>query len=61
MPLQLYKTFRLGPIRLTISPHGLGFSIGTRGLRIGRTPSGRPYIRLGRGTWRLENRVSSKK
>ncbi|SHK46041.1 DUF4236 domain-containing protein [Rhodothermus profundi] len=56
MPFQLYKTFCLGPIRLTISHRGLGISIGARGLRIGRTPGGRPYIRLGRGRWRLERR-----
>ncbi|WP_054684809.1 DUF4236 domain-containing protein [Rhodothermus marinus] len=57
MPLHLYRTFRLGPVRLTISHRGIGLSIGTRGLRIGRTPSGRPYIRLGRGRWRLEKRL----
>ena len=46
MGLRWRKSFSLGPFRWTLSRRGIGQSVGGRGLRIGRTPSGRSYISL---------------
>jgi Protein of unknown function (DUF4236) len=38
------KSFGRGPLRINLSKGGIGWSFGIPGLRIGRSPSGRPYV-----------------
>jgi uncharacterized protein YegL len=38
------KGFRMGPIRTTLSPSGVGWSLGGRWLRCGMSALGRPYV-----------------
>ena len=40
------KSYKAGPIRINISKSGIGYSIGTKGFRIGNGPRGR-YVRMG--------------
>ncbi len=40
------KSYKAGPIRINISKSGIGYSIGTKGFRIGNGPRGR-YVRIG--------------
>ena len=40
------KGFNLGPFRLNLSKKGVGLSVGTRGLRIGRDARGRDYSQI---------------
>mgnify|MGYP001096637902 CR=1 FL=1 len=47
MPWRFRRTLNIGPIRLTIEKTGIGISIGTRGVHIGRSPNGRIYISAG--------------
>lgn len=42
------KSFKAGPIRINLSKSGIGYSIGTKGFRIGEGPRGR-YVRMGFG------------
>lgn len=42
------KSYKAGPIRINISKSGIGYSIGTKGLRIGEGPRG-GYVRMGCG------------
>ena len=37
------KSIRLGPFRINASKAGVGWSVGTRGVRTTVTPSGRRY------------------
>jgi hypothetical protein len=47
MSWRFRRTFCIGPIRFTLEKTGIGVSIGTRGLHIGRSPSGRLYVSAG--------------
>jgi len=49
MGFYLRKSFRLGPLRINLSKHGLGVSAGVRGARLGITSDGRTYVHAGRG------------
>lgn len=46
MTLFWRKVFKFGPFRTSVSKDGIGWSIGIRGLRLGFSPSGTPYISL---------------
>lgn len=45
--LYLRKTFRFGPLRFTLSRHGLSTSVGVKGLRFSVGPRG-PHVRVSR-------------
>jgi|GEM_PF-1990039 len=45
----LRKSFKMGPVRFNLSKSGLGISTGVRGLRVGLSGNGKPYIAGGRG------------
>jgi Protein of unknown function (DUF4236) len=49
MGFYIRKAFRLGPLRINLSRHGVGYSVGIRGARIGRSSQGRAYVHAGRG------------
>lgn len=54
MPFTFYKSWRLGPLVVTLTPSGLGVSIGAAGLRVGRSASGRRTLRISRKGTRLD-------
>lgn len=37
------KSIKMGPFRVNVSKSGLGYSVGGRGFRVGRSGSGRKY------------------
>ena len=41
------KVFQRGPVRWTLSKKGVGASLGKRGIRIGRSPTGGIYVSVG--------------
>jgi len=43
------KTFKLGPINLTLSNKGIGISIGYGGFRVGKTSGGNTYVSARKG------------
>ncbi len=47
MGFYIKKGFNIGPIRINFSKSGIGFSVGTKGLRVGTGPNGN-YIHGGR-------------
>ena len=47
MGFYIKKGFNFGPVRINLSKSGLGFSLGTKGARIGSGPKGN-YVHLGR-------------
>lgn len=47
MKLSISKTFKLGPINLTVSRTGLSGSIGIPGLRVGLNSKGKASLRAG--------------
>ena len=47
MSWRFRRTFNIGPIRFTLEKTGIGISIGTRGLHIGRSPNGKLYVSAG--------------
>jgi hypothetical protein len=57
MTLHLFRTFRAGPVRVTLSRSGISESIGTKRIRVGTKPSRRGALRYSvkvPGTsWRL--------
>ena len=40
------KSVRLGPFRVNVSKSGIGYSVGTKGFRTGKSASGRRYTAL---------------
>ncbi len=48
MRLSASKTFKLGPLNLTVSKTGLSASIGVPGARVGINSKGRVNYRLGK-------------
>ncbi len=48
MGFYLRKAFKLGPLRLNLSQHGIGVSGGVTGARVGLMPGGRVYTHAGR-------------
>ncbi len=45
--LYLRKSLRLGPLRVNLSTHGLGLSVGAKGARFGVDAGGHPYMHVG--------------
>ena len=41
MGLRFRKSFSIGPLRINISKSGIGFSLGVKGFRIGRSAKGK--------------------
>ena len=48
MGFYLRKALRFGRVRINLSRHGVGCSVGVRGARIGRSATGRQCYRLRR-------------
>ena len=44
----LRKALRLGPLRINLSQHGVGLSVGVTGAGFGMDASGHPYVHAGR-------------
>jgi hypothetical protein len=40
------RSFRFGPFRVNLSKSGVGYSVGTRGIRVGEDAEGRRYRSL---------------
>ncbi|TAE77083.1 MAG: DUF4236 domain-containing protein [Verrucomicrobia bacterium] len=40
------KSINLGPFRINLSKSGIGYSVGTRGVRVGTSARGRRYTNL---------------
>ena len=40
------RSFRFGPFRVNLSKSGVGYSVGTRGIRVGEDSEGRRYRSL---------------
>jgi hypothetical protein len=47
MPFYIRKSVSVGPFRFNLSKHGIGLSLGVKGLRIGSGPRGN-YVHMGR-------------
>lgn len=47
MGLRFHKTIKIGPLNINLSKSGVGFSVGTRGARVGRTAKGNVRTTLG--------------
>lgn len=47
MGLRFHKTIKLGPLNINLSKSGVGFSVGTKGARIGRTAKGNTRTTVG--------------
>jgi hypothetical protein len=47
MSWRFRRTLNIGPIRFTLEKTGIGISVGTRGLHIGRSPNGKLYVSAG--------------
>lgn len=43
MGFQYRKSLNFGPFRVNLSQSGLGYSVGGKGFRMGRSPRGRSY------------------
>lgn len=52
MGIGFRKGFRLGPLNINLSKSGIGFSLGTRGLRAGIDSKRRPYVTASYGMFR---------
>ncbi len=54
MGLSFRKSFKFGPLRLNLSRSGLGYSVGGKGFRVGRTAKGSTYTMASAGgvTWK---------
>ena len=52
MGFHLRKSFKVGAFRFNLSNSGLGFSVGSKGLRLGVDGKGRAYIGGGKGILR---------
>lgn len=58
----LRKSINLGKyLKLNLSKSGFGLSFGIKGLRIGKTPTGKSYIHAGRGGFYYRKQFSDKK
>jgi len=42
---RIFKTFKLGPLNITLSPKGIGYTVGAGGVRVGKTATGRTVTR----------------
>lgn len=60
MGFQFRKSIKLGPLKINLSKHGIGYSIGNKRIRHTKTSNGRTYntIKIGKG---LSYRTKSKK
>ena len=60
MGLIFRKSIKIGPVKINLSKHGVGYSIGNKKVRHTRTATGKTYntINLGNG---LSYRTKSKK
>lgn len=54
MGLSFRKSFKFGPLRINLSRSGLGYSVGGKGFRVGRTAKGSTYTTASAGgfTWK---------
>ena len=43
MPLYFRKSIGAGPFRVNLSRRGVGYSVGAKGFRVGRSATGRTY------------------
>jgi len=41
--MELRKAFNFGPLRINLSRKGVGYSLGVRGFRVGRSAKGQDY------------------
>lgn len=41
MGFRFRKSFNIGPLRINLSKSGVGFSVGTKGFRVGRSAKGK--------------------
>ena len=58
----LRKSINLGKyLKLNLSKSGFGLSFGIKGLRAGKTPTGKSYIHAGRGGLYYRKQISDKK
>lgn len=46
MGLRFHKSINIGPLRLNFSKSGVGYSIGTKGIRVGKTAKGKTRTTL---------------
>lgn len=61
MGFHLRKSFKVGAFRFNLSNSGLGFSVGSKGLRVGVDGKGRAYIGGGKGILRFRQLMSNAK
>ena len=62
MGLFFRKSLNLGKaLKLNFSKSGIGFSFGVKGLRFGKTPTGKSYMHAGRGGLYFRKQFSDKK
>ncbi|MGA2735904.1 MAG: DUF4236 domain-containing protein [Bryobacteraceae bacterium] len=57
MGWNLRRSINFGPLRVNFSKSGVGYSVGTRGLRVGRDAAGRKYSSIsvpGTGIYRRD-------
>lgn len=54
------RSFNLGPLRINASKSGIGYSVGGRGLRIGKDARGRSYTNVSLPGTGISNRTYSK-
>lgn len=54
------RSFNLGPLRINASKSGIGYSVGGRGLRIGKDAKGRSYTNVSIPGTGLSNRTYTK-
>jgi hypothetical protein len=57
MGWNLRRSVNFGPLRINLSKSGVGYSVGTRGLRVGRDAAGRSYSSIsvpGTGIYRRD-------
>lgn len=47
MPFIYRRSKKFGPLRLSLSKRGLSTSMGAKGLRVGRSATGRKHVSIG--------------
>ena len=46
MGFRFHKSIKLGPLRINLSKSGIGYSVGTKGIRVAKTTKGRTRTTL---------------
>jgi len=61
MGFRFRKTFRVGPVNINLGKSGVGYSVGGKGFRVGKSSTGRNYTSFGIPgsgmSWRSEKRA----